>query len=75
MLTINTHNDKLASARADVLSQGMLQGTCLGNALQLWHCDRDLGTEDNNDNDHGDDNGDNGSNNEDDGSGGGGGNQ
>ena len=35
MLTINTRNDKLAAARADFSSRGMLQGTCLGEALQL----------------------------------------
>ena len=36
MLVINTRNDKLAAARADFTSRGMLQGTCLGEALQLW---------------------------------------
>jgi hypothetical protein len=41
MLTINTRNDKLAAARIDFSSRGMLQGTCLGQALQLWH--RNLG--------------------------------
>lgn len=35
MLTINTRNDKLAAARADFSSRGMLQGTCLGEALKL----------------------------------------
>ena len=35
MLTINTRNDKLAAARVDFSSRGMLQGTCLGEALQL----------------------------------------
>ena len=74
MLTINTRNDKLAAARADFSSRGMLQGTCLGNALQLWHCDHDIGIEDNDNNDPGDDNGDDGNNNEDDGSGEGGSN-
>ena len=70
MLTINTHNNKLAAVRADFSSQGMLQGTCLGNALQLWHCDHDISIEDNNNNNHSDGNGDNGkNNNEDDGDG------
>ena len=35
MLTINTRIDKLEAARADFASRGMLQGTCLGEALQL----------------------------------------
>ena len=34
MLKINTYNDKLAAARVDFSSRGMLRGTCLGNALQ-----------------------------------------
>ena len=33
MLTINTRIDKLAAARADFSSRGMLHGTCLGEAL------------------------------------------
>ena len=33
MLTVNTRNDKLAAARADFLSRGMLSGTCLSEAL------------------------------------------
>ena len=33
MLTINTRNDKLAAARIDFLSCGMLNGTCLSEAL------------------------------------------
>jgi len=33
MLTINTRNDKLAAARIDFLSRGMLNGTCLSEAL------------------------------------------
>jgi len=37
MLTINTRNDKLAAVRADFSSRGMLKGTCLGEALRLWH--------------------------------------
>ena len=37
MLTINTRNDKLAAARVDFSSRGMLQGTCLGEVLQLWN--------------------------------------
>ena len=39
MLTINTRNDKLTAARVDFESRGMLLGTCLGEALQLWHQD------------------------------------
>jgi hypothetical protein len=39
MLTINTRNDKLAAARVDFASRGMLQGTCLGETLKLWHDD------------------------------------
>lgn len=35
MLTINTRNDKLAAARADFSSRGMLRGTCLGDALRM----------------------------------------
>ena len=34
MLTINTRNDKLATARVDFTSRGMLRGTCLGEALR-----------------------------------------
>ena len=33
MLVINTRNDKLATARVDFLSRGMLNGTCLGKVL------------------------------------------
>ena len=36
MLTINTRNDKLAAARIDFSSRGMLHGTCLGEVLQSW---------------------------------------
>lgn len=43
MLTINTRGDKLAAARADFSSRGMLQGTCLGEALQLLRSDLDTG--------------------------------
>lgn len=42
MLTINTRNDKLAAARVDFSSRGMLQGTCLGEALRLRHLDSDI---------------------------------
>ena len=35
MLVINSQNVKLAAARADFSSQGMLTGTCLGKALQV----------------------------------------
>ena len=34
MLTINTWNDKLAAARTDFLSHGMLNGTCLSETLR-----------------------------------------
>ena len=34
MLTINTRNDKLAAARIDFSSRGMLNGTCLSEALE-----------------------------------------
>jgi hypothetical protein len=37
MLTINTRNDKLAAAQVDFSSRGMLQGTCLGEVLQIWN--------------------------------------
>ena len=47
MLTINTRNDKLAAARADFESRNMLQGTCLGEALKLWHDNPDNDTSDN----------------------------
>ena len=33
MLIINTHNDKLAAARVDFVLREMLEGTCLGEAL------------------------------------------
>lgn len=34
MLVVNTRIDKLAAARADFTSRGMLHGSCLGEALQ-----------------------------------------
>ena len=34
MLSINTRNDKLAAARIDFSSRGMLDGTCLGEAIE-----------------------------------------
>jgi len=43
MLTINTRNDKLAAARVDFASRGMLQGTCLGTAIQLRCLELELG--------------------------------
>jgi len=46
MLTINTRNDKLAAARADFASRGMLQGTCLGEAIKLWQDDLGSDTSD-----------------------------
>ena len=44
MLVINTCNNKLAAARADFLARGMLHGTCLGDAIQLWN--KEAGMED-----------------------------
>ena len=44
MLTINTCNDKLAAARVDFTSRGMLHGTCLGEAL--WHHNRNTAASD-----------------------------
>lgn len=41
MLTINTRVDKLTAAQADFTSRGMLQGTCLGEALRLRDLDLD----------------------------------
>ena len=58
MLTINIRNDKLAAARIDFASRGMLQGTCLGEALKLWHDNDSTSDDDDNDNDN-DDNDDN----------------
>jgi len=55
MLTINTRNDKLAAAQVDFASRGMLQGTCLGMAIQSWRRELEIDTsdlDDNNDNDH-----------------------
>ena len=48
MLTINSRIDKLAAARADFTSRGMLQGTCLGEALRLWDqlLDQDTSSDD-----------------------------
>ena len=43
MLIVNTRNDKLAAARIDCTSWGMLRGMCLGEALQLQ---RQLGDDD-----------------------------
>ena len=34
MLTINTRNDKLAAAHVDFSTRGMLNGTCLGEAIK-----------------------------------------
>lgn len=46
MLTINTRNDKLAAARADFSSRGMLQGTCLGETLKLLCRDSEMNDND-----------------------------
>jgi hypothetical protein len=37
MLTTNSRNDKLAAARIDFSTCGMLDGTCLGKALKDLH--------------------------------------
>jgi hypothetical protein len=37
MLTINTRNDKLAAARVNFSTRGMLNGSCLSEALQELH--------------------------------------
>ena len=49
MLVINTRNDKLAAARADFLSRGMLHDTCLGETIQLWGAEVDVGDPDDED--------------------------
>jgi len=41
MLTINLRNDKLAAARIDFQSRGMLDGTCLSETLQMLTRDSD----------------------------------
>ena len=41
ILTINTRNDKLAAARVDFLSRGMLEGTCLYETLHALSRDQD----------------------------------
>lgn len=46
MLTINTRNDKLAAARTNFSSRGMLGNTCLGEALKKLR--RSLDDEDSN---------------------------
>ena len=50
MLTINVQNDKLATAQIDFTSRGMLQGTCLGEALKLWRDNDSTSDDDNNNN-------------------------
>lgn len=49
MLIINTRNDKLSAARIDFSSRGMLQGTCLGEALRLWRHNPSSDTDNDND--------------------------
>ena len=39
MPIINTRNDKLAAMQVDFASRGMLSGTCLGEAIQLFASD------------------------------------
>ena len=56
MLTINTRNDKLAAARIDFSSRGMLDGTCLSETLRalsgnLDDTDEDDSNEDDSDGD------------------------
>ena len=41
ILMINTRNDNLAAARVDFLSRGMLEGTCLYEALQVLSHNQD----------------------------------
>ena len=41
MLTTNTWNDKLAAARVDFLSRGMLDGTCLSETLRALAASED----------------------------------
>ena len=62
MLVINTRNDKLAAARVDFLSRGMLNGTCLGEVLCTLQdeettsgsdADSDIDPDDENDNNEG----------------------
>ena len=57
MLTTNSRNDKLAAARVDFSTRGMLNGTCLGEALERF-CDPPEDTTD--DDSDGDGDGDNG---------------
>ena len=51
MLTINTRNDKLAAARVNFTSRGMLGGTCLGEALELRRHSLAIDSGDDGDND------------------------
>ena len=61
MLTINTWNNKLAAARKDFSSCGMLSGTCLGEALKsLQSFPRDINNGDSDASDHSDCDGDKG---------------
>ena len=41
MLVANTRNDQLTAARADFVSRGMLEGTCLGEVLHSLSSDQD----------------------------------
>ena len=59
MLTINTRNDKLAAARNNFLSCGMLNGTCLGEVVESFqHTCRDTNDSNSNTANISDDNGD-----------------
>ena len=46
MIRVDTRNDKLAAARADFLSRGMLGGTCLGDILCTLSVNQDDTDED-----------------------------
>ena len=51
MLTINTRNNKLAAARVDFTSRGMLHGTCLGEAVEALRRELNADVSDSNDSD------------------------
>lgn len=57
MLTINTRNDKLAAARIDFSSRGMLNGTCLSEALEKLQDASDDDSDSEDDSIYGSDNG------------------
>jgi hypothetical protein len=52
MLITNTRNDKLSAARIDFSSRGMLESTCLGEALErLWNTPENIDDSNENDDD------------------------